>query len=266
MPTTVAVSAKKTTAPVRRVASAKKDVPATSAKKSVTATPVKVTQKSDQVKVEVTPVETISESPVSTQKQRKQRPRVRPFAEVYSAIHEDINQAYKCLQAATRALKSLESAHNREVHNTRSRTNTQRTPTIVFDQVLVDYFLNRLEPSDLNVTRKDGDKDVTVDLSSLNTDTRVHRTDVTQLYNKTFMKHDMRDSSDRRYILYQNDPELVTLLTQGEIKPELQEEVQQILDGTYKLTIFNIQRFTSQHLGKVDLGKRENTAETTISA
>ena len=259
MSTKVAVSAKKTTAPVRRVA-ANKDVPATSTKRSVTTTPVKV-------KVEVAPVETTPatqvNAPVATQdKKRKQRPRVRPFGEVYSSIHEDINQAYKCLQAATRALKSLESAHNREVHNTRSRTNTQRTPTIVFDQVLVDYFTSRLDPSELSVTRKDGEKDVTVDLSDLNTETRVHRTDVTQLYNKTFMKHNMRDSNDRRYILYQNDPELVALLTQGEIKPDLKDEVQQILDGSYKLTIFNIQRFTSQHLGKVDLAKRDETTAT----
>ena len=262
MSTKVTVSAKKTTAPVRRAASAK-DVPVTSAKRSVTATPVKV-------KVEVAPADTTAPTTTltdtTTQKPRKQRPRVRPFGEVYSAIYEDINQAYKCLQTATRALKSLESAHNREVHNTRSRTNTQRTPTIVFDQVLVDYFTNRLEPSELSVTRKDGDKDITVDLSDLNTDTRVHRTDVTQLYNKTFMKHDMRDSSDRRYILYQNDPELVALLTQGDIKSELNEEVQQILDGTYKLTIFNIQRFTSQHLGKVDLGKRDETSTATSTA
>lgn len=260
MSTKVAVSTKKTTAPVRRIVAAKNDVPAASAKKSVTATPVKV--KVDVSAVESTEVQ--ADAPAA-QKQRKQRPRVRPFAEVYSSIHEDINQAYKCLQAATRALKSLESAHNREVHNTKSRTNTQRTPTIVFDQVLVDYFTNRLEPSELSVTRKDGEKDITIDLSSLNTDTRVHRTDVTQLYNKTFMKHDMRDSSDRRFILYQNDPDLVALLTQGEIKSELQEEVQQILDGTYKLTIFNIQRFTSQHLGKVDLAKTA-TATATVSA
>ena len=264
MSTKVTVSAKKTTAPVRRAASAK-DVPVASTKRSVTATPVKV-------KVDVSPTETTT--PVNTettltdatiQKPRKQRPRVRPFGEVYASIHEDINQAYKCLQTATRALKSLESAHNREVHNTRSRTNTQRTPTIVFDQVLVDYFTSRLDPSELSVTRKDGDKDITVDLSDLNTETRVHRTDVTQLYNKTFMKHDMRDSSDRRYILYQNDPELVALLTQGDIKTDLSEEVQQILDGTYKLTIFNIQRFTSQHLGKVDLAKRDETSTATTS-
>lgn len=204
-------------------------------------------------------------------KKKRQRPRIRPFSEVFTQVHDDINTAYKALQAATRALKSLESAHNREVHNTRSRANTQRTPTIVFDQALVDYFVSRLDPSELTVTRKEQEGEVTVDLSDLSTEKCVHRTDVTQLYNKAFVKHDLRDSKDRRFILYQNDPELVSLLTEGytDPKPELQEEIKQILDGTYKLNIFNIQRFTSQHLGKVDLPpkeKEDSKSETALDA
>jgi hypothetical protein len=218
----------------------------------------------------VTETETASE-PVKVHvdaKKRRQRPRIRPYSEVFAQVYEDINTAYKALQTATRALKSLESAHNREVHNTRSRTNTQRTPTIVFDQDLVNYFVGRLDPGELTVTRKEQEGDVTVDLSDLSIDKRVHRTDVTQLYNKAFVKHGLRDGNDRRFILYQNDPELVALLTRGytEPKPDLQEEIKQILDGTYRLNIFNIQRFTSQHLGKVELSSKESKSETTSEA
>lgn len=222
------------------------------------------------VKVQVS-TKALDETPAKVHvdaKKKRQRPRIRVFADVFAQLHEDINTAYKALQSATRALKTLESAHNREVGNTRSRANTHRTPTIVFDQSLVDYFTSRLDPSELTVNRKEQDGEVTVDLSGLDTDTRVHRTDATQLYNKAFAKHDLRDSKDRRFILYQNDPELVALLTQGYIdpKPELQEEIQQIRDGTYKLSIFNIQRFTSHHLGKVELpAKGESLSETSTS-
>lgn len=231
---------------------------------SVAKEPVKVQTKVQVKEQEQSPVpdESLESPKVHVEaKKRRQRPRMRPYAEVYSQIHEDINTAYKALQAATRALKSLESAHNREVNNTRSRTNTHRTPTIVFDQAMVDYFTSRLDPSELTVSRKEQNGKVDVDLSNLNTETRVHRTDATQLYSKAFIKHDLRDKEDRRFILYQNDPELVALLTEGYTNPEeeLKKELQQIRDGTYKLSIFNIQRFTSQHLNKVELPTKTAT-------
>jgi len=218
------------------------------------------------VKVQVSE-KSVDETPARVHvdaKKKRQRPRIRMFSDVFAQCQEDINTAYKALQAATRALKTLESAHNREVGNTRSRANTHRTPTIVFDQSLVDYFTSRLDPSELTVNRKEQDGEVMVDLSGLDTETRVHRTDATQLYNKAFAKHDLRDAKDRRFILYQNDPELVALLTQGYANPvpELQEEIQQIRDGSFKLNIFNIQRFTSQHLGKVELPSKGKSAET----
>lgn len=184
---------------------------------------------------------------------KRRRPRLRQFDDIFAQTQENINTAYKCLLVATRSMKSLQSAHNREVHNTKNRTNTHRTPTIVFDQELVDYFTSRLDASELTVNRKEGETETVVDLSGLDTNTRVHRTDVTQLYNKTFKKHNMLNSEDRRYILYKNDPELVHLLTSGDFKAGLNEEVQKIKDGEYNLTIFNIQRFTSHHLSKVEL-------------
>jgi hypothetical protein len=283
MPAATAVSVQKKSTPSRRSVPTKTKVEAKTSPVATevaevksaavkTAAPVKakvnvnVNANVVDVKEEV---ETVAPAKVHVDaKKKRQRPRIRVFADVFAQLHEDINTAYKALQSATRALKTLESAHNREVGNTRSRANTHRTPTIVFDQSLVDYFTSRLDPSELTVNRKEQDGEVTVDLSGLDTDTRVHRTDATQLYNKAFAKHDLRDSKDRRFILYQNDPELVALLTQGyaDPVPELQEEIQQIRDGTYKLSIFNIQRFTSHHLGKVALPpKGEAASETSTS-
>ena len=199
-------------------------------------------------------------------KKKRQRTKTRSFAEIYQSIAADISAAYKHLQDANRALKSLETAHNREVHNTKSRESSTRTPTIVFDQALVDYFRSRLSPEELVVHHKEGadGAKVAVPLPDLSTETRVHRTDVTQLYNLVFKKHNMQDPKDGRNILYQNDPELVELLTTGDYdKEKLEEEVQQIRDGDFRLTIFTIQRFTNHHLGRVPLppkSKREEEA------
>jgi hypothetical protein len=266
MSTKVSVT-KKNSTPVHRVAVTQRSVPTASA--TVKATPVakpvvvKATESVVETPVVLEPVTPSGKVHVDAKKKKRQRPRLRPFAEVYAQISEDINLAYKHLQTASRALKSLESAHNREVHNTKSRTNTTRTPTIVFDQALVDYFQARLGAAELTVTRKQGEEEIVVDLSDLSTETRVHRTDVTQLYNRVFKKYDMRNAEDRRNILYQNDAELVALLTEGaaEVKPELADEVSQILAGTYKLTIFNIQRFTSHHLGKVTMLAKVDEAD-----
>jgi hypothetical protein len=202
---------------------------------------------------------------VHVEAKKRRRPRQRAFADIFAQVVEDNNVSYKKAQAVNRTLKSLESAHNREVHSSKSRTTTTRTPTIIFDQVLVDYITSRLNGSELTVNRKEGETETVVDLSDLSTDTRVHRTDVTQLYNKIFIKHDMRNPDDRRFVLYQNDKDLVSLLTKGSYKPELEEDVQGIRDGTYKLTIFNIQRFTSHHVGKVALAAKISVTATTAT-
>jgi hypothetical protein len=258
------VEAKVTAAPVKveaKATPAKVDAKATA--KVEAKVEAKVTAKPKQV-VTVTQKEETETTKVHVDA-KKRRPRARPYSEIFAQVYEEINSAYKALQTATRALKALEASHNREVHGTRSRANTHRTPTIVFDQPLVDYFLSRLDPSELTVTRKGQDGEASVDLSDLSTQKCVHRTDVTQLYNKAFVKHDLRDSADRRFILYQNDPELLALLTQGysEAKQaELQADLDQIKAGTFRLNIFNIQRFTSQHLKKVDMPTK--VAETEV--
>lgn len=54
------------------------------------------------------------------------------------------------------------------------------------------------------------------------------RTEVTRRLNEYFVKHDLRDTTDKRTILYEKDPKLVALFGQGVTK------------GT-KLTYFNLQ-------------------------
>lgn len=199
-------------------------------------------------------------------KKKRQRPKQRNFQELYDEISENINSAYKLLQAGQRSLKSLLAAHNREVHSNKVRESSSRTPTIVFDQALVDYFRSRLPTSELTVTRKHNGESEVVDLSDLSTESRVHRTDVTQLYSKVFKRHNMQNPDDRRNIMYSQDKELVSLLTTGDFKPEYNDEIQEILSGEYRLTIFNIQRFTNHHLGKVDLpSKSEKSADAEVN-
>lgn len=218
--------------------------------------------------VATAPEEVVNEQPTAAEPgpekvkvtKRRQRPKLRPFGELLKEIQLHVDTCYKSVQTIARSLKSLELAHNRDVHDTKSRENTTRTPTIVFDQALVDYFRTRLSGAGQMTIQhkgdgKDGQEKVPVDLSTLSTSTRVHRTDVTQLYTKVFQLHKMTQPDDGRFIIYQNDPQLVSLLTTGSYKPELEDEVQQIRAGTFKLSIFNIQRFTNHHLDRVKVEK-----------
>jgi hypothetical protein len=192
---------------------------------------------------------TTSEPPSPT-KQRRNKTRI--YSELFAQIKTDIDAAYKCLQSATRLINSLESAHNREVTVSKNRDASRRTPTILFDAALVAYYRSKLTPDELKVNHKEADAKVVVDLGNLSVETRLHRTDVTQLYNLIFKKFKMQDPEDGRIIKYKDDAELVALLTTGPFKPELASDVEAIKAGTYKLTIFNIQRFTNQHLSKFE--------------
>lgn len=235
------VKAKKTRAKKAVVAAAPVDVPA------VEAAPVALA--------------TQQAAPAEADVEKRVRPKLRAFNDIYSELSTSVSESYNLLQNAKRGLKSLQSAHNREVHNTtKTRESATRTPTIVFDQQLVNYFRKRLPVSLLKVTRKGQE----CDLSDLNTETRVHRTDVTQLYTAVFKHHKMQNPDDRRNVLYMQDPDLLTLLTSGDLSDDLDEDVKAIRDGSYKLTIFNIQRFTNQHLGKVAMPARE--AEESVTA
>ena len=204
-----------------------------------------------------------------TAKRRRQRPKMKSWAELYETIGQCIERSYKELQVAHRLYKSLGSSHDKEVHNTKSRASNSRTPTILFDQTLVDYFRSRLTDAELVVQHKDGTDDkVPISLASLSTETPVHRTDVTQLFSLVFKKHKMEDPSDGRNIVYGSDPELLSLLTTGSYDPKLEAEVQLVRDGAYRLSIFNIQKFINHHLGRVILqkAKKEEVPEITVVA
>jgi hypothetical protein len=183
-------------------------------------------------------------------KPKRQRPKVRSFTELHNQIKASLEIAYKELQNAHRAFASLESAHKRELTTTKTRESSHRTPTVVFDNELVTYFRTRLEPSELVVQHKEGEGKVPVQLAELSTTTRVHRTDMTQLFNLIFKKHHMQDPTDGRNILYQQDPEFVKLLVSCP-NPGRVEDIAKIHDNTFELTIFSMQKFISHHLSKV---------------
>jgi hypothetical protein len=238
-----AVETKAAAAPKKRATKAKEEPVAAAA----AATPV----------AESAPVAASSAEPAVEDAEERLRPKLRAFNDIFTELSTSVNESYNLLQNAKRGLKSLQSAHNREIHNnSKTRESASRTPTIVFDAPLVAYFRKRLPATLLSVNRK-GEH---VDLSKLDTETRVHRTDVTQLYTAVFKHHKMQDPEDRRKVQYSQDPDLVSLLTTGEFSAGLAEDVKKIKEGTYKLTIFNIQRFTNHHLGKVDVPEEEVAA------
>lgn len=206
-------------------------------------------------------VETASQnSDVSSQspqkvdvKVKRTRPRNRPFAEIHEDFTEKLRLAYTNLQAVHRSFSTLNTAHKREVTSNRThRTSNNRTPTTLFDQQLVDYFLSRLSGDELKITRKNGDSSEEVDLSSLSTDTPLYRTDLTQLYTRAFIKHNLVDGDDHRKITgYAKDEALVNLLTSSD-NDELKEARDQLNSGKYELDIFNIQKFFTHHLRKLE--------------
>lgn len=257
MSTSVSVTPKSS---ATRVTVTAKSTPVKKAVVNVKPSVTKKAVESDDSKAIVTKEKVVLEvKDKDAEPKKRRRPRIRPFNEIHKQITEECNASYKLLQSVVRSLKSLESAHNREVNSTKTRTNTTRTPTIVFDEALVNYFRNRLsEHGLLTVNRKQGDgNEVTVDLSDLSPETRVYRTDATQLYSKAFRQHNMLKEKDKRYINYQDDQELIDLLTTGDYKAELEEDVQKIRAGTFELTIFNIQRYTSHHISKAPLPEKE---------
>lgn len=192
------------------------------------------------------------EAEVTEEKPKRQRPKNRPSAEIQEKLTTDLDVAYKLLQSCVKDLRALKAAHKREVAHSRNRESTVRTPTLCLDQVLIDYLRSRLDATDFTISRTVGNGDrVQIDLSGLDVNTHVHRTDVTQLYCKVFAKHNMKGGDgDGRKIMYQNDSELVKLLTSGVTNPAFEEDVTAIRNGTYGLNIFNIQKFTSQYIHK----------------
>jgi hypothetical protein len=193
-----------------------------------------------------TPVEETS-APVEEQ---SKRPRVRNFAELYETCHDELHRAYDSLKLAVRAIDSMKGAHERDLKKTNrsAAPATVRRATTLLDSELVAFFRSMLTDDERRVTVKDGGEVKTISLADLSTETRVHRTDVTQLYSLVFKKHGLADEKDGRIVVYTRCPALQTLLTTGSYDPAIEADVQAIRDGTFVLNIFNIQRFTSQHL------------------
>ncbi len=229
----------------------------------VTPVPTTTAAAVQSVEVTATPaaVETTEDAAVTKPaKNKKRAAKSRVYQDILVQMRDDIDVAYKRIQSAFKLINSLESAHNREVSVTKTRETTRRTPTILFDEQLVAYYRSKLTPEELVVNHKEGENKVALSLGDLSTSTRLHRTDVTQLYNLIFKKYNMQDPSDGRIINYKGDAELISVLTSGNLKPELAEDVAALKAGTYKLTIFNIQRFTNQHLSKFETPAAEEAS------
>ena len=228
--------------------------------------PKQVVEPASEVEVEVEveeaePVQETTVEPVVEKTKaivKKKRHRNRDFGELHADVTQNLKTASESLKLAARAVRSMMTAHNRAVTRSKHRTRVARTPSTLFDQELVDFFRSMLDASELVVTRNQGQE--TVDISDLCVKTRLHRTDATQLYNKVFKKHGLSNPENGRLVMYQNSPELVKLLLSGDHKPEMQETLQQLRDGTYELSIFNIQKFTTPHLHKAPVETIENDA------
>lgn len=175
----------------------------------------------------------------------------RPFLELYEEMSKLVDETYKRTQLLVKLHKSLLQAHKREVSSTSHRESTKRTPTTLFDRPLVEYFHSRLTPTERVIIRKNAGVKETVDLSNFDENTRFHRTDVTQLCSLVFKKHKLTDPSDGRKILYQNDTELVKLLTTGSYDPKLESAMESIRKGTQEMNIFTIQQFLNHRLRRV---------------
>lgn len=255
---------RKTVTPIRKV-TGKKVTPVVQSKVKEEPTVELKTVVEEPVVEEPVVEEAHSDEHSEVEPKKRQRARQRPFEELFSEVHGHMEDAYKALQTSRKLLKQLENAHKRSVQSNKSRESTTRTPTILFDQPLVDYLKSRLDVNELKVTRRNNGVAEEVVLADLSPETHVYRTDVTQLLNAAFRKHNLLGPKDMRQIQYQLDEELVTLLTTGDYDPKYQSDVDAILNGTHTLTIFNIQRLTNQHMGKVELPKKVKKEEETTA-
>ena len=102
--------------------------------------------------VETAPTSELTTPEGSTKSSKKNKSR--NYDELFSQIRDDIDTAYKRLQSAFRLINSLESAHNRAVSVNKVRETPKRTPTIMFDTALVNYFRSKLSQDELVVNRK----------------------------------------------------------------------------------------------------------------
>jgi hypothetical protein len=191
----------------------------------------------------------------SATKTKRPRARTRPYDEILPEFEAQLKTAYDALREARKLFTKLNNSHRKSVSSSRPSRKVTRRPSIVFHQPLIDYLRSKLTADELKVERQVGDSRETVSLADLDTTTRVHRTDVTQLLSKVYEKHQISNEKDRRKICYERDPDLVSLLVDGDYDPQYQSDVEAIKAGTHELNIFNVQRLLNRHLGAVDLSK-----------
>lgn len=127
--------------------------------------------------------------------------------------------------------------------NNRSITSTAQTQEKIQERT---HFLKAVRADEelVNYVKKHlSKKDLQINGTELNTDTIVSICDITRLFAKIIMQNKMHDPTDTRRILYQTDKDLVNLLTKNS-----GFYTDEIRDGTFRLNIFNIQRFLIPHL------------------
>lgn len=186
----------------------------------------------------------------SSTTESKAKAKTREFEEMYSQCLQELDTCLTSLKQARRELISLNKEHKRSQRKT-SKSKTDKTerkprrPTTLFSQSLVDYVRRNLDNSELVISRKESGKQKEVDLSDLDTETPVHRTDVNKIMKKIFAKKGMADGINLRY---SKDSDFVQLLVDGH---DDQSEVDALKSGQYELTYFNINRFVNKHLRKL---------------
>jgi hypothetical protein len=122
----------------------------------------------------------------------------------------------------------------------------KRTPSEYMDSALVSLLKKGMTKEDFVIKRTSNDVTSMVDLSNLSTKIPVMRTDVTQLLSNYIARNELKGA--KTSIDYQKDPAFVNILTTGNIQEKNREFVEQIKEGTYKLTMCLVQKFIGQHL------------------
>lgn len=209
---------------------------------------------------EVAPKKEVSEEEKKARLERRAAHRKQPFEEVYKELDEELKRSYLALQRVSRGFSRLRTAHSREATTKTKREVKSRTPSALFDQTLLDWLHARLDDSEFVIQRTEANQKVEVDLSKIDTNTPVYRTDLVKLYTKIFSKHKLNpvivsedgktSKVDRRFIDYTKDKELTKLLTEG-LPAKYASESAEMKAGTFKLDIFNIQKFLTHHITKV---------------
>lgn len=163
-----------------------------------------------------------------------------------SELQERLGEQLTVLTNAQKELKKLLREYNslfkRASNRGRPRQTRERKATMVFDQALVDYLNARLDK--FVVKRGVGENRREEELPELTTDTLLFRTDLCTLLSQVFHRHGLHDptkNNKKTNILYSKDKELMELITTSVPGEKYADHLEEIRNGTYPLTLFNIQ-------------------------